>query len=96
MLKREWIYIALLVLAGIFIYWQKSSADEEKLKENKEIVKEAEEKYNKSIDSLLVIKDNLDDIITDLESRPPTIIPKYNEKIIYVNVSDSTIIDVER
>lgn len=50
------------------------------------------EEQQKSIDSLKIINSTLREKLVNEKNKPPIIIPRYNEKIIYTSVNDSAII----
>ncbi|WP_431471898.1 hypothetical protein I5168_11865 [Nonlabens sp. SCSIO 43208] len=90
-LRKYW-YVLVIVLLLLFIWWQRSEHQSEIVAHDKEILKQAQEREQKAIDSLRIINTNLQ---LDLErelNKPAVQIPKYYEKIIYIDVSDSTII----
>ena len=50
-------------------------------------------KQQKALDSLKSINQNLRETLITEQNKPAVIIPRYNEKIIYHSVNDSTIIN---
>jgi ABC-type uncharacterized transport system permease subunit len=90
-MKRDFIYL-IIIVAGLFIWWQHSLNEYRIVKEKEEIVKQAKIDFSKSTDSLLIINKDLKTKLELEKNKPPVTIPKYYEKIIYIDVNDSTII----
>lgn len=80
-----------VIVLGVFYY--NSQLKKQELKPLEEQKKEALQIQYKSLDSSLKLVAALKDSIEQYKNKPPIIIPRYNEKIIYRSVNDSAILN---
>ena len=92
-MKRDFVYIIIIVIAIFILKWQFNLYEDRKIEEKKEAVKQAKEDFSKSVDSLRTINEDLKFDLELERNKPPVTIPRYYEKIIYIDVNDSTIIE---
>lgn len=95
--KNKYYIITIVVLILILIVgvrYYVSQLQKTKLDPLEQTKTELLQKQTKSSDSSLVLIEALRDSLKIEKNKPPIIIPRYNEKIIYKSINDDAIINV--
>lgn len=89
--KSNILIVILLVCIGALIWYYQGKLLKSKIEPLSEKKEAKLIEQTKSLDSALLLNKLLKDSLIKEQNKKPIIIPKYNEKIIYISVSDTTI-----
>lgn len=92
-MKKDFIYIIIISLLGIYILGNRFNNKNTIVKEKEQIIKKAKKDFEKSTDSLIGINNKLKEDLKVEKDKPIITIPRYYEKIIYITVDDATLIN---